>query len=53
MRLLGLSKEKKLVDPRLLAYHTTNFYTYVASTNAATNCPSANTKSKVGTTCVR
>jgi transposase len=32
-RLLGLWKEQKLVGPRLLAYDTTNFYTYVASTN--------------------
>ena len=34
-RLLGLWKEKQLVSRRLLAYDTTNFYTYVASTNDA------------------
>jgi len=32
-RLLGLWKEKQLVSQRLLAYHTTNFHTYIASTN--------------------
>jgi len=32
-RLLGLWKEKQLVGRRLLAYDTTNFYTYVASSN--------------------
>src|SRR6266404_7251869 len=31
--LLGLWKEKHLVGRRLLAYDTTNFYTYIASTN--------------------
>src|SRR6266481_286435 len=33
LRLLGLWKEKHLVGHRLLAYDTTNFYTYIASTN--------------------
>src|SRR6266851_2804331 len=33
VRLLGLWKEKQLVGRRLLAYDTTNFYTYIASTN--------------------
>jgi transposase len=33
LRLLGLWKERQLVGRRLLAYDTTNFYTYVASTN--------------------
>jgi transposase len=33
LRLLGRWKEKQLVGRRLLAYDTTNFYTYVASTN--------------------
>ncbi len=33
MRLLGLWKEQHLVGRRLLAYDTTNFYTYVASSN--------------------
>ena len=33
LRLLGLWKEKHLVGRRLLAYDTTNFYTYIASTN--------------------
>ena len=32
-RLLGVWKQKQLVSRRLLAYDTTNFYTYVASTN--------------------
>ena len=32
-RLLGLWKEKQLVSRRLLAYDTTNFHTYIASTN--------------------
>src|SRR5271157_2617246 len=33
LRLLGLWNEKQLVGRRLLAYDTTNFYTYIASTN--------------------
>lgn len=33
LRLLGVWKEKHLVGRRLLAYDTTNFYTYIASTN--------------------
>jgi transposase len=33
LRLLGLWKDKQLVTRRLLAYDTTNFYTYIASTN--------------------
>jgi transposase len=33
LALLGLWKEKHLVSRRLLAYDTTNFYTYIASTN--------------------
>lgn len=33
LRLLGLWKEKQMVSRRLLAYDTTNFYTYIASTN--------------------
>src|ERR1700758_4486155 len=32
-RLLGVWKDRQLVGRRLLAYDTTNFYTYVASTN--------------------
>jgi transposase len=32
-RLLGVWKQKQLVSRRLLAYDTTNFYTYIASTN--------------------
>ena len=32
-RLLGLWKEKPGMSRRLLAYDTTNFYTYIASTN--------------------
>jgi transposase len=31
--LLGVWKQKQLIGRRLLAYDTTNFYTYVASTN--------------------
>ena len=33
LRLLALWKEKQLVSRRLLAYDTTNFYTYIASHN--------------------
>jgi transposase len=33
LRLLGLWKEKQLVSRRRLAYDTTNFYTYIASSN--------------------
>jgi len=33
LRLLGLWKAKQRVSRRLLAYDTTNFYTYIASTN--------------------
>jgi transposase len=33
LRLLGLWKQKQLVTRRLLAYDTTNFYTYIASDN--------------------
>ena len=32
-RLLSLWREKQLLSPRLLAYDTTNFHTYIASTN--------------------
>jgi transposase len=32
-RLLGLWKEQQLVGQRLLAYDTTNFHTYIATTN--------------------
>jgi transposase len=32
-RLLALWKEKQLVGRRLMSYDTTNFYTYIASTN--------------------
>jgi len=34
VRLLEVWKQKQLVGRRLLAYDTTNFYTYIASTNA-------------------
>src|SRR6202165_3387383 len=34
LALLGVWKEKQLVSRRLLAYDTTNFYTYIASTNS-------------------
>ena len=34
LRLLGVWKQKQLVSRRLLAYDTTNFYTYIASTNS-------------------
>jgi transposase len=33
LRLVGLWKQKQLVSRRLLGYDTTNFYTYIASTN--------------------
>jgi transposase len=33
LRLLGLWNEKQVVSSRLLAYDTTNFYTYIASNN--------------------
>jgi transposase len=33
LRLLDLWKEKQAISRRLLAYDTTNFYTYIASTN--------------------
>jgi transposase len=33
VRLLGVWKEKQLVSRRLLAYDSSNFYTYIASTN--------------------
>ena len=33
LRLVGLWKQKQMVSRRLLGYDTTNFYTYVASTN--------------------
>jgi transposase len=33
LRLLGVWKQKQLVSRRLLAYDTTNFYTYIASSN--------------------
>ena len=34
LRLLGLWKEKQLVSRRLLAYDTTNFHTYIATSNS-------------------
>ena len=33
LRLFGLWKQKQMVSRRLLGYDTTNFYTYIASTN--------------------
>jgi len=33
LRLFGLWKQKQMVGRRLLGYDTTNFYTYIASTN--------------------
>jgi hypothetical protein len=33
LRLLDLWKDKRMVSRRLLAYDTTNFYTYIASNN--------------------
>ena len=33
VRLLGMWKEKQLVSRRLLAYDTTNFHTFIATTN--------------------
>ena len=33
LRLIGLWKHKQLISRRLLGYDTTNFYTYIASTN--------------------
>jgi transposase len=33
LRLLALWKDKQMISPRLLSYDTTNFYTFVASTN--------------------
>jgi transposase len=38
-RLLGLWKDRQLVGRRLLAYDTTNFHTYVASTNSRNQLP--------------
>jgi len=37
--LLGVWKQKQLVSRRLLAYDTTNFYTYIASTNPRNQLP--------------
>ncbi len=44
LRLLGLWKEKQLVSRRLLAYDTTNFYTYIASSNDAQSTGPARTQ---------
>ena len=35
-RLLGLWRDRQQVSPRVLAYDTTNFYTYIATTNTRT-----------------
>jgi transposase len=35
-RLLGLWRDRQHVSPRVLAYDTTNFYTYIATTNTRT-----------------
>ncbi len=35
-RLLGLWRDRQQISPRLLAYDTTNFYTYIATTNTRT-----------------
>jgi hypothetical protein len=40
-RLLGAWKEKRLVSRRLLAYDTTNFYTYIASNNTRNHLAAA------------
>jgi transposase len=36
-RLLGAWRDRHQVSPRLLAYDTTNFYTYIATTNTRTH----------------
>ena len=44
LRLLGVWKEKQLVSRRLLAYDTTNFYTYIASSNTPQSTGPARTQ---------
>jgi hypothetical protein len=53
LRLLGLWKEKQMVSRRLLAYDTTNFYTYIASSNDHNRLASADITSRGGITCAR
>jgi transposase len=59
-RLLGLWKDKQLVSRRLLAYDTTNFHTYIATTNPRTglaqrghNKQGRHNLRQVGLCCVR
>ena len=53
LRLLGVWKEKQLVGRRLLAYDTTNFYTYIASTNTRRIWHNAATTNRGGIICDR
>ena len=53
LKLLGLWKEKPLVTRRLLAYDTTNFYTYIASNNERIAWHSGDTTSRAGITCAK
>ena len=51
LQLLAVWKEKQLVSRRLLAYDTTNFYTWTASTNHVTASPSAAITNRAVTIC--
>jgi hypothetical protein len=52
-RLLGLWKEKQLVGRRLLAYDTTNFYTYIASSNTRNQLTQRGHNSRAATICAK
>jgi hypothetical protein len=51
LRSLRFRKEKQLVSRRLLACDTTNFYTYIASSNTRHQLASADTTSRAAITC--
>jgi len=53
LRLVGLWKQKQLVSRRLLGYDTTNFYTYVASTNTQNHLAQRGHNKQAGTICVK
>jgi len=49
----ALWKQKQLVSRRLLGYDTTNFYTYIASTNTQNHLAQRGHNKQAGTTCAK
>jgi len=53
LRLLALWKDKQMVSRRLLSYDSTNFYTFVASTNGRNTLAQRGTTNRDATICAR